>query len=57
VAIAKEEETYFIPGQHFNLITDQLHILSTQLKICLEKLQGAGNEKAIGDIGSHGEIL
>ena len=57
VAVAKEEETHFIPGKHFNLITDQLHILSTQLKTCLEKLQGAGDEKVIGDIGSHGEIL
>jgi Thioesterase domain len=57
VAVAKEEETYFIPGKHFNLITDQLHILSTQLKTCLEKLQGAGDERAIGDIDSHGEIL
>jgi pimeloyl-ACP methyl ester carboxylesterase len=57
VAVAKEVETYSIPGKHFDLITDQLHVLSTQLKTCLEKLQGAGAESAIGDIGSHGEDL
>jgi hypothetical protein len=57
VAVAKEVETYFIPGKHFNLITDQLHILSTRLKTCLEKLQRAGDERAIGDVDSHGEIL
>lgn len=57
VGVAKEQETHFISGKHFNLITDQLQILSTLLKTCLEKIQGAGDERVIGDIGSRGEIL
>jgi hypothetical protein len=57
VAVAKEEEAFFIPGKHFNLITDQLQVLSTRLKTSLEKLQGAGDGRATGDIGSHGENL
>jgi len=57
VAVAKEEETHFIPGKHFNLITDQLHILSTLLKTYLVKIQGAGEKRVTGDMGTHGEIL
>src|SRR5262249_15975349 len=57
VAVAKEEETYFIPGKHFSLITDRLPILSTLLKTCLENLHGAGDGDATGDTGSHGKIL
>jgi hypothetical protein len=53
----KEEETYFIPGKHFSLITDQLPILSTLLKTCLGNLHGAGDGGATGDIGSRGKIL
>lgn len=57
VALSKEEETHFIAGRHFNLITDQLHVLSELLKTCLGQGQRAGDESVTGDIGSHGESL
>ncbi len=39
LAEAKEAELHFIPGVHFSLITDQLRVVSNQLKACLDKVQ------------------
>ena len=41
--VNKEGEVHVIPGRHFNLITDQLHILSAQLRKCLDKVQAAAS--------------
>lgn len=36
-----EGEVYVIPGTHMGLVTDQLHLLSAQLRVCLDKVQAA----------------
>ncbi|MEO7020419.1 MAG: amino acid adenylation domain-containing protein [Ktedonobacteraceae bacterium] len=35
----QDGEAYVIPGDHFELIIEHLHLTSAQLKICLEKAQ------------------
>lgn len=32
-------ENYIIPGSHFDLVTDQLHLTAAQLRECLERVQ------------------
>jgi hypothetical protein len=41
VAEAHEAEVHVIPGTHYSLITDHLHVLSAQLRLSLDKAHAA----------------
>jgi len=41
VAETEDEEVYVIPGKHMTLVTEHIHDLTEQLRVCLSKAQAA----------------